>query len=553
MFFRLFEWLVKRTPYTLAFITLGFSWTALVASFGALLIIIGADFEATGTRDIFLLLLAETVGIASFLTFWEYGIFRLVGIKWERREFTVLNENIIQGHFRQDVSNEALLEAYDSLKQITRWTVLKNIQYGQIVASFTALGEWLFSGQLTNVPIIFVGLNIATISLYIYGAVFYDSMTSPARRECKRLLAQRGIQFDESSFLSLRTKSRFFLTLIGFALLAMLIIIKPFNPLSVVLAVTTLVIIGLLNDLVFRSIYMEFTEVEESAKNLAEGREALFFSGSSDKEILDLSESLNETAQEIREYEKALEEEKASLEIKVKDRTKELEELTKSLEEKVEKRTHELQDRIEELEEYTSVTSHDLQQPLATIQAYTQLSVQNAKVIESQANFMRNLLEDLLSYSRIKEKAPSEEVKLLEVLDEAKEHLSAQIQEKEAEITLKDIPDTITGQPKRIEQLFLNLIGNAIKYTDDKPVIEVGCTEQEQEYLFWIRDNGRGIEQKYFEKIFKPFWKLGKEPGTGMGLAICKAVVENHGGKIWIESTPGKGSTFKFTIPKKKT
>ncbi len=220
-----------------------------------------------------------------------------------------------------------------------------------------------------------------------------------------------------------------------------------------------------------------------------------------------------------------------------------------------------LKEKIKELEEYIDVTSHDLQQPLATIQAYSMLlkgtelnpeSLKKVEIIESQANFMRDLLNDLLDYSRTKEKLPFRELKTGEILDEVKNTLSHQIEEDNADIRFRDIPDRIIGQEKRITQLFRNLIGNALKYTDEKPVIEVGCRDRGEDYLFWVKDNGRGIEERYYKKIFKPFWKLGKGPGTGMGLAICKTIVENHGGRIWVESEPGRGSTFYFTLPKRK-
>ena len=220
-----------------------------------------------------------------------------------------------------------------------------------------------------------------------------------------------------------------------------------------------------------------------------------------------------------------------------------------------------LQEKIKELEEYIDVTSHDLQQPLATIQAYaTILKVSkldqeslkdNIKTIEYQANFMRDLLNDLLSYSRTKEKMPFKELKTEEILRDVRETLSAQIEQNNAKIRIKDMPHRIIGQEKRITQLFRNLINNALEYSDKKLMIEVGCRDRKEDHLFWVKDNGVGIDKKYHEKIFNPFWKLGKKPGTGMGLAICKTIVENHGGDIWVKSELGKGSTFYFTIPKR--
>jgi signal transduction histidine kinase len=524
MFFKLFDWLIKKgIPYTPAFVLLCFTWAVLVAVFGALLVLVGADFEATGTQDVFLLVYFGGVGTASVLIMVEYGIFRLFGFRWEREEFKALNDNMVDGHIRRDISDEELSQAYYALSNLTKWKEVRDITYGQITVVGATLAEWLLSGQLTNVPIIFIGSNIATLSLYTYAAVFHDTITSPARRECKMLLAGRGLHFEESPLLSLRTKSKFFIVFIGLALLAILLLIKPLNPLIVVLAIITLVITCLLNDMVSKSIYTEFAEIMESAKNLAEGKKAFFFTGSSDREMFDLTHSLDETAQDIMDYQRAL------------------------------------RGRITELEEYMSIASHDLQQPLATIQAYTQLLkaselsggvVEKTEVIESQADFMRELLNDLLEYSRTKRKMPLEEVNVLEVLEGVKKSLALEIREKGAVIRFKNIPPSIFGQGKRITQLFRNLIGNALKYADKKPAVEVGCEDRGKEFLFWVRDNGRGIGKQYHKKIFQPFWKLGKEPGTGMGLAICKAIIENHKGKIWVESRPGEGTSFKFTIPK---
>ncbi|MGB2762365.1 MAG: ATP-binding protein [Minisyncoccales bacterium] len=310
MFFRLFNWLVKRTPYTLAFVLVCFSWASLVAFFGFLLVFIGADFEATNTGDEFILLYFLSFGIASLLILKEYGFLRLFGIKCERQEFKILNENILNGHLRPDISNETLLQVYGSLCKITRQKERKNILYGQIIVITVTLGEWLFSGQLTNVPIVFIGLNIATCSLYIYGAVFHDLITASARRECKILLSDRGIHFKEFPFIDLKTKSKFFIILIGLAILAILIVVHSLSLVFIVLSAIILTIIGLLNNFVFLSIYTELIEIEKSSKDLAKGEKAIFFSGSSDKEILSLSQSLNKTANEIYSNRKRLEEEK---------------------------------------------------------------------------------------------------------------------------------------------------------------------------------------------------------------------------------------------------
>jgi len=135
-----------------------------------------------------------------------------------------------------------------------------------------------------------------------------------------------------------------------------LLIVRPLNPALIAISFTILLIVSLLSNLVFKSIYKAFMEIKESVENLAGGRKAYFFSGSLDKEIIDLSKDLNKTAQEITNYQQALEQEKTSLEIKVKARTKELQELTQSLDQKVKARTKQLQDRVDELERFHKLT-----------------------------------------------------------------------------------------------------------------------------------------------------------------------------------------------------
>ncbi len=292
MLSKIFKWLLeKKVPYTSALVLLCFIWAILVASFGGLLVFIGADFEATGTRNIFFLIYFGGVGLASLFILIEYGILRFFGIKLERKEFRALNDSIINGHINPDVSAEELSRIYYALVNIARWKGARDLLGGEIVIVAVSIGEWFFSGQMTNVPIIFIGVNIAVLSLFVYAIVFNDTITSSARRECKVLLAKKGVRLEEFPFLSLRNKLKLFIILIGLALLSLLIFIKPFNPLIVALAVTTLTIIGLLNNFLFESIYIEFAEIEESIKGLTEGKEALFFSGSSDKGMFDLSKN----------------------------------------------------------------------------------------------------------------------------------------------------------------------------------------------------------------------------------------------------------------------
>lgn len=218
-----------------------------------------------------------------------------------------------------------------------------------------------------------------------------------------------------------------------------------------------------------------------------------------------------------------------------------------------------------ELEQFAYIASHDLQEPLRMVTSYLQLLEnrykdkldQDAKDFISFAvdgsNRMRSLIHSLLEYSRINRVKAFEIIDVNLLLKEVLENLSTSIKENNATIKIADLPK-INGDPILINQLFQNLIQNAIKFRDARtPEIDISCKEEKDEYLFSVKDNGIGIQKEYIDKIFIIFKRLhSKEeyPGTGMGLAICKKIVERHGGKIWVESEFGKGSTFYFTIKK---
>ena len=168
------------------------------------------------------------------------------------------------------------------------------------------------------------------------------------------------------------------------------------------------------------------------------------------------------------------------------------------------------------------------------------------------ASRMQGLIDDLLAYSRAGRGEMTERTDVGAVLDRVLKTLTVSIQESGAVITHDPLP-TITSNPVELTQVFQNLIGNALKFKGErKPEIHVGAQRQADGWLFTVRDNGIGIDPQFAERIFMIFQRLHTReqyPGTGIGLAICKKVVERHGGRIWVESQPGKGSTFCFTIP----
>ena len=221
----------------------------------------------------------------------------------------------------------------------------------------------------------------------------------------------------------------------------------------------------------------------------------------------------------------------------------------------------------DELEQFAYVASHDLQEPLRTISGYIQLiqkQIQKGNT-EGINDFMgfavegvsraQALISDLLQFSRVSRKGnPFTETDLSEVLNIAITHLSVKIKEMEATVTFEKLP-RVKGDSSQLTRLFQNLIDNAMKFRAPgrKPEVKVYVKEQEEMYLFAVEDNGIGIENKFYNRIFAIFQRLhtrAEYEGTGIGLAVCKKIVERHGGEIWVESMTGVGSTFYFTIKK---
>jgi len=227
----------------------------------------------------------------------------------------------------------------------------------------------------------------------------------------------------------------------------------------------------------------------------------------------------------------------------------------------------------EELENFVYTVSHDLKSPIVSIQGFSSILLQEHPAnlnqeaihflerIQANANQMEKLIRDLLELSRIGRVVnPFESVQAAQIINETLAELIYQIQEKKIEIIVQEHLPEIYCDRNRMRQVFTNLLSNAVKYIGNpaQPTIEIGCQEKNDAYLFFVKDNGIGIEPEYFEKIFGLFQILNPEQnqetsGTGVGLTIVKRIIENHGGKIWVESQKGAGATFYFTILKTKT
>jgi light-regulated signal transduction histidine kinase (bacteriophytochrome) len=219
----------------------------------------------------------------------------------------------------------------------------------------------------------------------------------------------------------------------------------------------------------------------------------------------------------------------------------------------------------EELGQFAYIASHDLQEPLRMVASYTQLLSRRYKgKLDSDADEfiafavdgasrMQRLIQDLLAYSRVGTKGRDlVEISSEEALEQALINLRGAIEDKGAMVTHDPLPNVVADDMQLV-QLFQNLIGNAIKYQSSGiPKVHISVARNGgKKWIFSVKDNGLGIDPQYFEKIFGMFQRLHKREefaGTGIGLAICKKIVERHGGTISVESEPGHGSTFRFAL-----
>jgi PAS domain S-box-containing protein len=218
----------------------------------------------------------------------------------------------------------------------------------------------------------------------------------------------------------------------------------------------------------------------------------------------------------------------------------------------------------QDLQQFAYAASHDLQEPLRTVTTHIALFERKYRgaldedaeriigFITTATDHMRHLVLDLLAYAQVVQgRMEFESVSMEAVLSSALRNLQTVVHDAKARVTFDLLPE-LRVAPTQMTQLLQNLIGNAIKYRGGRPPqIHISARKEAGEWIFSVADNGEGIEAKYLEDIFTVFRRLhGSElPGTGIGLAICKRIVERHAGRIWAESTPGEGSTFYFAIP----
>lgn len=237
----------------------------------------------------------------------------------------------------------------------------------------------------------------------------------------------------------------------------------------------------------------------------------------------------------------------------------------KRIERELERRGAELERSNRELEQFAYTASHDLQEPLRMVACYAELLCKRYQdkldgdagefmgYVVDGARRMQRLIDDLLAYSRVGTGGrPFARVACEAVLERALANLRLAITESGARVSHDPLPEVI-GDEGQLVQLFQNLTANAIKFVgSEAPAVHVGARRRRGAWEFRVSDNGIGIDPHFAERIFVIFQRLhvrGRYPGTGMGLAIAKRIVERHGGRIWVESQPGRGATFRFTLP----
>jgi PAS domain S-box-containing protein len=237
---------------------------------------------------------------------------------------------------------------------------------------------------------------------------------------------------------------------------------------------------------------------------------------------------------------------------------------------RAETKLHETLEELErsnrELEQFAYIASHDLQEPLRMVSSFTQMLARRYEgkldkdadeyisYAVDGARRMQKLLNDLLAYSRVTSKArPFEPTDCESVLEQTLGNLRLAIEDTGAVVTHDPLP-TLPADETQLIQLFQNLLGNALKFRgDDCPSVHVSARKRGPNWIFSVRDNGIGVAPEHYERIFQVFQRVRAKtdyPGTGIGLAICKKIVERHGGEIWVTSKPGKGTTFSFSLPR---
>jgi len=328
------------------------------------------------------------------------------------------------------------------------------------------------------------------------------------------------------------------------------------SNLTVILMIILAITVGSSSFLVARSISKPLTELTKSTEIIGKGDLEHKVNIQSKDELGELADAFNKMTKNLKTSRDELNKE-------VAERKKAEEELIKyreNLERLVEERT-------KELESFSYSVSHDLRAPLRAIDGFSRVLMDEQEknldeegkrllhVIRKNTQIMAQLIDDLLSFSRLGRKSMSlSQINMENLLSKVFSELRQLISEREVELKVKSLPDS-TGDYAMLHQVFSNLLSNAIKFTEPqkRAIIEVGARAEENENIYSVRDNGVGFDMKYKDKLFEVFQRLHSIEdfeGTGVGLAIVKRIIDKHGGQVWAEGEVNRGATFYFTLPK---
>ncbi len=326
-------------------------------------------------------------------------------------------------------------------------------------------------------------------------------------------------------------------------------------PVAANLAVA--VVSGLLAMRLGGRLIAQLRQLQEHAQALSRGQWEHAAEPAAVRELAELSAAFNQMGAAIRQRTAQLESANQQLEGEIAER--------QAAQESLQRAADQLTRSNQELEQFAYIASHDLQEPLRVVTGYVQLIERKYKTrldaeadqfmdyIREGVSRMQQLITDLLSYSRLGTRGkPFGRVKVETVLEHATTNLQPLIDQNGAVVAHQALPE-VQGDEMQLVQLFQNLIANAVKFHGDRrPEVSVSARPENGHWVFEVRDNGIGIERQYWDQIFVIFQRLHtrqKYPGTGIGLAVCKRIVERHGGRIWLDSQPNLGTTFYFTLP----
>lgn len=274
-------------------------WALLCGAFGAFLILSRANFEATGTRMIFIITFPINMALTVLLAFLEYGGLRIIGVRKEKKDIQILNDNIIEGKLTLGLPTETVKRIFYSLIERPKDALRIGFKYGFLIIFLTLSVEWLVSRKITNFPIILVSGTFSYVLVALFGSFFAERSIYPVIKQCREILINRGEKIKEPQLKDLRSKFNYFLLLPLLIVASILTFIPSVNLNIIVFSGLGLIMAVTVNQVISSSICEAFLEVEGFARELPKGKKITFSTGSLNKEIISMSESVNKASNEI--------------------------------------------------------------------------------------------------------------------------------------------------------------------------------------------------------------------------------------------------------------